>query len=472
MIMKKSIVCIIICVCMQHVHAQNVGVGTNTPAAKFTINGDLALISAPLTVADGINYAVDVNTAKFSNYKLTGTTGNFVIAGISAGSDGRTITLYNRTGNSMELYDEDVVSATVNDRIRTGTNGSLAIYPNGNVTLQYDISINRWQVQSTHYSSLDYFGGAAGTNYWTASGNDISNNNPGNVGIGTATPLQKLHVEGASILANSTIIDPDVYPQNIVAGRIDDGSGFILKSSIGGRAVTSTTSLPYSKGGTWAIGHNGTDLFIGVGNGTTDNSLQTAIQIKNNRNVLLAPISGNVGIRNSTPVAPLSFANVFGDRISFWTNSAISQYGIGIQSGTMQFYTAGTDKMAFGYGSSTNFTESMSFFPGTGQLGIGTANVGAYKLAVNGNIRSKEVVVETGWADFVFDKKYTLQPLPEVEKYINEHKHLPGIPSAQEIQTNGLKVGELQTKMMQKIEELTLYVIELKKEIELLKNKK
>jgi hypothetical protein len=461
MIMKKNIVCIIICVCMQHIHAQNVGVGTNTPAAKFTINGDFALISAPLTVADGVNYAIDVNTTKFSNYKLTGATGNFVIAGISAGSDGRTITLYNRTGSSMEIYDEDP-SAVAANRIKTSTNATLAIYTNGNVTLQYDISINRWQVQNTHYSSLDYYGGSSSTNYWTAGGNDIYNNNLGNVGIGTTAPLQKLHVEGASLLANSTIINPKNYPNMVVAGRIADGTGWDALSAIGGSANTNFLS---ATGRPWAIGHNGSDLFIASGLSGT-NALQTAIQIKGTGgNVILNPVSGNVGIRNSTPVAPLSFANVFGDRISFWTNSATSQYGIGIQSGTLQFYTAGADRMAFGYGSSAAMTETMVFYPFTGQLGIGTYNQGAYKLAVNGSIHSAEVVVETGWADFVFDKKYKLPPLSDVEKFITTNNHLPGIPSAQEIQTNGLKVGEVQTKMMQKIEELTLYIIEQDKKI-------
>jgi hypothetical protein len=107
-----------------------------------------------------------------------------------------------------------------------------------------------------------------------------------------------------------------------------------------------------------------------------------------------------------------------------------------------------------------------------GNVGIGTINP-AYKLSVSGTIQTKEVRVETGWADFVFDKGYQLKPLPEVEEFIHANKHLENIPSAKEIQDNGLAVGEVQTKMMQKIEELTLYVIELQKQItELKKNMK
>jgi hypothetical protein len=96
----------------------------------------------------------------------------------------------------------------------------------------------------------------------------------------------------------------------------------------------------------------------------------------------------------------------------------------------------------------------------TGRLGIGTNNP-AYTLSVNGTIQSKEVRVETGWSDYVFEKDYQLRSLDNVAKYIAQNKHLPGIPSAEEIRKNGLAVGEVQTKMMEKIEELTLYLIDL-----------
>ncbi len=103
-----------------------------------------------------------------------------------------------------------------------------------------------------------------------------------------------------------------------------------------------------------------------------------------------------------------------------------------------------------------------------GNVGIGTANPGTYKLAVKGKIHSEEVVVETGWSDFVFDDHYKLKTLAEVEKYIAAHRHLPDIPSAEEVGAQGLSVGQMQAKLLQKIEELTLYVIELKKENQVL----
>jgi hypothetical protein len=101
-----------------------------------------------------------------------------------------------------------------------------------------------------------------------------------------------------------------------------------------------------------------------------------------------------------------------------------------------------------------------------GHVGIGTSTPDpAYRLSVNGTIRAKEVIVETNWADFVFDDGYPLRSLASVEQFIKTHKHLPDLPSAADIQQNGAKVAELATKMMQKIEELTLYSIAQEKRI-------
>ncbi len=102
-------------------------------------------------------------------------------------------------------------------------------------------------------------------------------------------------------------------------------------------------------------------------------------------------------------------------------------------------------------------------------MGIGTTNPGSYKLAVNGKIRAKDVVVETGWSDFVFEDDYELKPLNEVEIFIQTHKHLPDIPSAEEVSENGVALGDMQALLLQKIEELTLYMIEMDKENQALK---
>ncbi len=102
-----------------------------------------------------------------------------------------------------------------------------------------------------------------------------------------------------------------------------------------------------------------------------------------------------------------------------------------------------------------------------GNVGIGTTNPTS-KLTVAGNINSREVKVSVdAGADFVFDKDYTLPSLQEVEKFVTKNKHLPEIASAKEMQKEGINLSEMNIKLLQKIEELTLYVIEQNKRIEL-----
>jgi len=111
------------------------------------------------------------------------------------------------------------------------------------------------------------------------------------------------------------------------------------------------------------------------------------------------------------------------------------------------------------------------FVINNGNVGIGTATPNT-KLAVNGNIRAKEIKVETAnWPDFVFAKDYVLPTLQETEKHIKKNGHLPGIPSATEVEKNGIELGDMNKRLLQKIEELTLYLIEQKKEIQTLNSK-
>jgi len=132
--------------------------------------------------------------------------------------------------------------------------------------------------------------------------------------------------------------------------------------------------------------------------------------------------------------------------------SIISKY----INGLIGFYT----------GSST--TRKMTIMA-NGNVGIGTVNP-AYKLDVLGTIRTKEVLVNLdGGADFVFEKGYKLLPIEHVANYVQENKHLPDIPSANEMVKNGVSMGDMQVKLLQKVEELTLYAIQennSKKELE------
>jgi hypothetical protein len=103
-----------------------------------------------------------------------------------------------------------------------------------------------------------------------------------------------------------------------------------------------------------------------------------------------------------------------------------------------------------------------------GHVGIGTADTKGYKLAVAGNMIAESIKVQLqgSWADYVFDEGYKLPKLNDIESFVKEHKHLPEIPSAAQVKSEGIDLGQMNEKLLKKIEELTLHLIEQNKIIE------
>ena len=136
-------------------------------------------------------------------------------------------------------------------------------------------------------------------------------------------------------------------------------------------------------------------------------------------------------------------------------------FGSGLNGGNEtihRFYLA--------YGASPwSSTLGMHILP-NGNVGVGVISPVA-RLTVNGNILAKEIKVTNNISvpDYVFEPDYKLTSLSDIETYVKEHKHLPEIPSAEDIERDGLDLGEMNLLLLKKVEELTLHLIEKNKEI-------
>ncbi len=195
--------------------------------------------------------------------------------------------------------------------------------------------------------------------------------------------------------------------------------------------------------------------------------------------------NGNVGIGSTNPQSQLHI-NKWANSTDFrtarqliisgddWGGLGLDQLGpaphkYGLEIGYHYNYydpnNRGGRMQSYAYGVS-----NLMLNPEGGFVGIGTTKP-THLLSVNGTIRAKEVLVDLceNLADYVFSPDYSLMPLPKVEAFVKQNKHLPEIPSAAEVKEKGLSMGEMQNKLLQKIEELTLYVIEQQKQIEELK---
>lgn len=208
---------------------------------------------------------------------------------------------------------------------------------------------------------------------------------------------------------------------------------------------------------------SGAGAIMFLGNGGNMDFLITGLSTGAGQNVdwgvpkMRITRNGNVGIGTTTPMSKLEIADgTGGEQIRISRGTGAVRFVQNSNYDDLYLYNKDASKMYM-------------YWKYDGNVGIGTTTPD-YKLTVNGKIKAEEVqVVVDVPADYVFEEDYNLRPLNEVEKFVKENKHLPGMPSAQTLIANGWQVGEMNNKLLEKVEELTLYLIAIKKELDLVK---
>lgn len=311
---------------------------------------------------------------------------------------------------------------------------------------------------------------------WTPSGPNVYTN--GNVGVGTSFTDYRLNVRGTAYSfdteagfkfanRNPTItpvyLDPAYppvyvttnstwtwYAQDQIARlNVVDDEGYwptnkdVLYATTAGR-IGIGTSNPQK------------DLHVVgalvVSKSRTTSPLSTASLEIQNTAAVIAKFKNNAASGDLTSV--IDVENGGGSLWRYGVSGAGN--GLGVGNGTFYFENSGRAIMTM--------TDRC--------IGMGTISPDpTYYLSVNGSIRAKSIRVNSGWADYVFDDSYKLRPLSEVGEYIKSHKHLPDVPTAAEVEQEGVDVAETQVILLKKVEELTLYILQQQAEIESLKKR-
>lgn len=296
----------------------------------------------------------------------------------------------------------------------------------------------------------------ANTNIWYNSTNSY-------LGVGESNPLTQLHVSGnaAAVVASAGTIN------GFVQLWADNALIWKQGNTYTGLRFGSASNL---NAGTWSEKMRLTDDGL-LGIGTS--SPQSMLDVRGNVTATGFMLTNNNAGLNDNVLRSTFGANQFDviGTYNGWDPNGV--FIAGYNSSSASPVTKAAQKVYIGSPfSGTNNYMCVNFV--SGNVGIGVVNPSAtYKLAVEGVVGARKVIVtQASWSDYVFDPGYRLPSLDSVSRYVKANRHLPDVPSADSVAANGLDLGGNQSQLLKKIEELTLYVISLQKQVDELKAEK
>jgi hypothetical protein len=446
--------------------SDSIGIGTSTPDEKVHIfNGKLYMQDnrtgqSPHVIFDvpnsdikqgGLQWKRSGDTLASLNYISDADYADYVRIGV--GSNGKLPDLTVNTNSRVGI-------GTVNPLGRLQINGgsglddNMVLYGTAGI-IQFTTPVIFSDPKKIGFLQTVEDDLRIGTNSGNDAGNFIVRTNgadrvwvapDGDVGIGQQYPLAKLQV------TNGQDAGYDATSNGfIMVGEAAGSSVLIDNNEILARTNLTTPSTLNLQNGGGLLNIGGAASIAGNttinGNATVNGSTTTLNTSLN--------VNGHTNMTNNGEALAINGVNPF---IQFY------------QSGTPRSFIQQTGTQLF-----MGVNGGVLHLDGT-QVAIGgvVAASSAYKLAVTGKVICEEVKVKLSgsWPDYVFKQGYKRPSLNELESFIKTNQHLPNIPAAEEIEKNGMEVGDMQKKMMEKIEELTLYIIDLKKEIDELKKNK
>jgi hypothetical protein len=286
----------------------------------------------------------------------------------------------------------------------------------------------------------------------------------GNFGLGVnAYSLSKIHAKSPAVTEWGVMVE--VLANRRIIGLGHDGTnGFISVGVMDGQSGFSPLEFRTNNVSRMIIDVDGK---VGIGTNTPSDQLEIVSSNKK--------IGFNTAIPGITSGGVVSMSRSDGAKVLYLgtsnaTNDDPVIFGMG-GSSEMRFVSAGGSSQGFGF--YTNTTLPVAFgarismpaaamkIMGDGKVGIGTLSPDQ-KLTVKGKIHAEEVIIDLSVPapDYVFENDYSLTPLDTLKAYLAQHKHLPEVPSAKEMEKDGVKVGEMEMILLKKIEELTLHLIQ------------